>query len=141
MVRVHATSVAIGGRALLLFGPSGAGKSDLALRLLDEGALLVSDDYTELALFAGALIARAPAAIRGHIEVRGLGIMDAACADDVPVCLAVDLAEPTERMPEPAVRSLLDRAIPLVVIDPRTPSAAAKIRIAMRHFALPAERG
>ena len=35
---VHATAVAIDGRAVLLRGPSGSGKSDLALRLIDAGA-------------------------------------------------------------------------------------------------------
>ena len=44
MTILHATCVAIGGRGLLLLGPSGSGKSDLALRLIDRGAMLVSDD-------------------------------------------------------------------------------------------------
>src|SRR3546814_9666093 len=45
---LHASCVAIGGRAVLIEGPSGSGKSDLALRLIDRGAKLVADDYTIL---------------------------------------------------------------------------------------------
>ena len=43
---VHASSVAVDGRAVLITGPSGSGKSDLTLRLLDRGFTLVSDDQT-----------------------------------------------------------------------------------------------
>ncbi len=43
---IHASSVAIDGRAVLITGPSGSGKSDLTLRLLDRGFSLVSDDQT-----------------------------------------------------------------------------------------------
>lgn len=131
MIRVHASSVAIGDRAVLLFGPSGAGKSDLALRLIDEGATLVSDDYTELSARDGALVARAPDTIRGRIEVRGIGIMHLPVTDDVRVALAVDLEPPAERLPEPAKRVLLDMPIPRVAIDPRTASAGAKVRLAL----------
>ena len=138
MIRVHASSVAIGDRAVLLFGPSGAGKSDLALRLIDEGATLVSDDYTELRASDGALIARAPDTIRGRIEVRGLGIMLVPVADDVRVALAVDLEPPAERLPEPAMRVLLDVPVPRVAIDARTASAAAKVRLALGAFGLAA---
>ena len=41
---VHTSAVAIGDRAILIGGRSGQGKSDLALRLIDRGALLISDD-------------------------------------------------------------------------------------------------
>ncbi|MFZ5795407.1 MAG: HPr kinase/phosphorylase, partial [Pseudomonadota bacterium] len=47
-IRLYATAVAIGSHAVLLMGPSGSGKSDLALRLIDRGANLISDDYTIL---------------------------------------------------------------------------------------------
>ena len=43
---LHASSVSIDGRAVLIEGMSGSGKSDLAMRLIDRGATLVSDDYT-----------------------------------------------------------------------------------------------
>ncbi|RME65602.1 MAG: aldolase, partial [Alphaproteobacteria bacterium] len=49
MERVHGTCVAIDGAGVLILGPSGAGKSDFALRLIDEGAVLVADDYTDVA--------------------------------------------------------------------------------------------
>ena len=41
---LHATAIAINGAGVLLLGPSGSGKSDLALRLIDRGAVLISDD-------------------------------------------------------------------------------------------------
>ena len=55
---IHASTIAIGGHAVLIEGPSGAGKSDLALRLIDRGAVLVSDDYTVLSASRGRLLAR-----------------------------------------------------------------------------------
>ncbi|MDE0940637.1 MAG: HPr kinase/phosphatase C-terminal domain-containing protein, partial [Pirellulales bacterium] len=73
---VHATCVAIGEVGVLLRGPSGSGKSDLALRLIEGGAKLVADDQVVLSEVAGSLLASAPAALRGKIEVRGCGILD-----------------------------------------------------------------
>lgn len=139
MTRVHASCVAIDGRAILLFGPSGAGKSDLSMWLIDQGARLVSDDYTDLSTRRGALIANAPANIWGQIEVRGIGIMRMTPEDDVPVSLVIDLGPPPERLPEAETRAFLDVAIPVVTIDPRAPSAAAKVRLALDVIGLPAQ--
>ena len=44
--KMHATSVALEDNGVLIEGPSGSGKSDLALRLIDSGATLISDDLT-----------------------------------------------------------------------------------------------
>lgn len=47
---LHASAVAIGGRALLLMGTSGAGKSSVALHLAAAGASLIADDVSALEL-------------------------------------------------------------------------------------------
>ena len=72
-ILVHATAIAIGGRAVLLRGPSGSGKSDLALRLIDAGARLVSDDYSQLRREDDTILVRAPKPISGLIEAREIG--------------------------------------------------------------------
>ena len=132
---IHATSVALGGRAVLIVGPSGAGKSDLALRLIDRGFALVSDDQTIVTRESGRLVAAPPPTIAGKIEVRGIGIVETAYVPGVPVALVVELTSDIERLPqEPRERSLLGIAVPLVSVDARSPSAAVKVGLALERF-------
>ncbi|WP_394648595.1 HPr kinase/phosphorylase [uncultured Sphingomonas sp.] len=140
-VTVHGTCVAIGARGVLLTGPSGAGKSDLAMRLIDRGAVLVADDYTVLSQEDGVLIARAPATIAGRMEVRGIGIVARPACAAVPIALAVALASEDERMPEPRTIVLGGIAVPEVVIDPRWPSAPIKVEWALSGQPDPGRRG
>ncbi|WP_174298383.1 HPr kinase/phosphorylase [Sphingomonas bacterium] len=131
---VHATTVAIRGRGVLIEGPSGAGKSDLALRLIDRGAVLVSDDYTALAPRGGTLYALAPATIAGKLEVRGVGIVEMTDAGPVPVALAVRLGEP-ERMPRAATLLLAGVAVPVVTLRPFEASTPIKVELALARLA------
>ena len=137
MIRVHATSVAIGGDGILLRGPSGSGKSDLALRLIDDGARLVADDQTELERVGAVLEMRAPATIAGRLEVRGLGILRVPSVAAAPLRLVVDLVAPeaVERLPEPEFCTLLGISLPLLRLAPFAASAAAKLRLALRAYA------
>lgn len=134
MLRLHATCIAIDGAGLLLRGPSGAGKSDLALRLIDGGALLVADDQVLLAAEGGRLIARAPAALAGLLEVRGLGILPVPAAAQAPLALVADLvsAEAVERLPEPRRAVIAGIPLPAILLNPFEPSAPAKLRLAVR---------
>ncbi len=133
---IHASCVAIGGRGVLLSGRSGTGKSDLTLRLLDRGAVLVSDDYTCLCVAYGVLRASAPPTIAGKLELRGVGIVDMACMGDVPVCLLVDLDDDPTRLPEPQARTLAGIAVPLVALNAREASTPIKVELALSRFGL-----
>lgn len=130
---LHASCVAIEGRAVLIEGPSGAGKSDLALRLIDRGAVLVSDDYTMLTRRNNALVATAPERIAGKIEVRGLGIVDLPAVANVPVALVVILTDKVERMPEEAPpRRIAGVDVPLVMLYPHHASTPIKVELALK---------
>lgn len=130
---LHATSVAIDGRAVLLEGVSGTGKSDLALRLIDRGGVLVSDDQTLLIRKGQTLLARAPGTIRGQIEVRGLGIVVMRHVEDVPVALIVRLGSEPMRMPERRQRRLAGVVVREVAFEAFHASTPVKIEWALRQ--------
>ncbi len=134
MERVHATCIGIDGRGVLLRGPSGAGKSDLALRLLDSGALLVADDYTELTREGDQLRASAPAILHGLFEVRGLGVLQLPARHSVLVAAIIDLApeNEVERMPADDHFAILGVSVPLFRLTAFEASAPAKVRLAVR---------
>ena len=97
---IHASCVAVDGRAVLILGKSGSGKSCLALELLAFGADLVSDDRTVLTASDTAIHAQAPPQIAGRIEARGVGILRAKHVSDarIEVVVDLDLLE-TDRLP------------------------------------------
>lgn len=115
-VILHASTVAVNGRGVLILGPSGSGKSALALHLMAYGAQLVADDRSEIHLLDGALMATCPASIRGRIEARGVGILAAPTVDRAILYLAVDMAaEESHRLPPRRSVSVLGRALDLVL--------------------------
>lgn len=129
---VHASCVAIGGRGVLLAGRSGAGKSDLALRLIDRGAVLVADDYSEVRRRETRLHASPPTRLVGKIEVRGVGIVDMPHQADVEVALLIDLDAPVARMPEPQTRRLAGVDIPVAALSALEASAPIKVEMLLR---------
>ncbi len=136
---LHASCVAIDGRAVLIEGRSGEGKSDLALRLIDRGALLVSDDYTICARREGVLHAAPPATIAGKIEVRGIGVVALPHIDTAPIALLVTIFDDPPRLPEgPQRRKIAGVDVPCVALPALEPSAPIKVELALRHLAAPA---
>jgi serine kinase of HPr protein (carbohydrate metabolism regulator) len=133
--RIHATSVAIEGNAVLIFGRSGSGKSDLALRLIDRGAKLVSDDYTIVSSQGGRLLAHAPDRIKGRMEVRGVGLVEMEPVDRAPIVLAIDLDRSPERLPEePEGLALCGLSVPVIGLFALESSAPLKVELALRRF-------
>jgi serine kinase of HPr protein (carbohydrate metabolism regulator) len=131
---IHASCVAIGDAAVLIEGKSGAGKSDLALRLIDRGARLVSDDYTILVRRKGMLYAQPPANLAGKMEVRGIGIVEMDHVEDVPVSLIVAIEEEPPRMP-PDERRRRFAGVELreIALPSLEPSSAIKVELALKQ--------
>lgn len=122
---------------ILLTGRSGAGKSDLMLRLIAMGAILVSDDRTELHVHNRRLMARAPANLRGLIEARGLGIVALPYAHKARVALAVELGQAPRRLPQREHYKApwdLPLPVPLLRLAPFEASAPAKVALAVASF-------
>ena len=134
---LHASCVALDGRAVLITGISGSGKSDLSLRLLDRGFTLVSDDQTIVRKQGGKLIASAPSTITGKLEIRGVGIVTMDTVGDVPVALLVELTSDVQRLPDDSrERPILGVNLPLVSVDAMTASAASKVELALDRLGL-----
>lgn len=133
---IHASCVAIENAAVLLAGPAGAGKSDLALRLIDEGAQLISDDQTLLMEKNGALLASPPDTIQGLFEVRHVGLLQ---MPHVPAAIVrlyielVPLSQNIERLPDEEFMTLLDVRVRRLMLPSFAASTLAKIRAALKY--------
>ena len=134
-MQIHGSCAARGGAGVLLVGPPGSGKSDLVLRLCTHGFELVADDRVDVS----DGIARAPPALAGLLEVRGLGIFRLPHLAETRLALVVDLAalsppglplgRSLARLPVPQRHAALD--LPLVRIDAGAASAPERVALAL----------
>ena len=124
-MRIHGSCGSRGGSGVLLIGPPGSGKSDLLLRLLDHGFALVADD--QVVIENG--IARAPVALAGMLEVRGLGILRLAHVHEARLELLVELAATVDRLPEPTRDAVFN--LPRMRVNAWQVSAAAIVAVAL----------
>ncbi len=95
----HGVFVDIHGVGVLLTGKSGVGKSEIALELVSRGHRLIADDVVEFVrATADVLVGHSPEALRYHMELRGLGMINirdlygaAAITDTKRLSLVIEL--------------------------------------------------
>ncbi|NCN84782.1 MAG: aldolase [Sphingomonadales bacterium] len=132
---IHATAVAISGAGLLIRGKSGSGKSDLALRLIDRGATLISDDQVNISRKDRTLLLSPPASLAGKLELRSLGIWERNHVSGIDLKLIIDLVEQPERFPmDNQVVILLGIKVPSCTLNAMETSAAIKAEWAVQRI-------
>jgi len=95
----HGVYLDIFGLGVLLTGASGSGKSEIGLELISRGHRLIADDMVEFVKQGpDVIVGRSPEALRFHMEIRGLGILNirdlygaAAITDAKRLSLVVEL--------------------------------------------------
>lgn len=127
---INGTAVSIKGRGVLLLGKSGSGKSDLALRLIDRGAKLISDDRVVVEKKGSQVWLKPHPEITGKLEVRGVGIVEHE-AVEAALGLVVRLdSEPYERLPDSGKRyKIMDAEFPEARLDPFEGSSPIKLEM------------
>lgn len=131
---VHASTVSIDGKGVLLRGVAGSGKSHLALSLIRRArqaglqAGLVADDQTSLSLDQNTrIMATCPAPIVSKIEVRPFGIADvsAITVGPTPLLLIGDLADADadiDRVQHGNIIAILGQTVPHLILQPHQAS-------------------
>jgi HPr kinase/phosphorylase len=131
---IHATAVSLNGYGVILTGVSGSGKSDLALRLIDRGAILIGDDSVVVRYGALPFLFPAPN-IAGKIEVRGIGIMSRDFVQDIPLRMIVTLDKSIERLPNDwSFKTIAAFDLPGVDVNAFEASAPIKIELALKSI-------
>ncbi len=130
---IHGTAISIDGHAVLIMGESGSGKSDLALRLIDRGAILISDDIVFLETHDNAPMLTVAPNIAGKIEVRGVGISNVDFIASAPLRLVVEFVDAPDRLPDENPRATIgDYFVPVSKLNPFEQSSAIKVEFALR---------
>jgi len=74
-------------------------------------------------------VARAPEALAGLLEVRGLGIFHLPYLASARLRLVIQLGVPPERLPAPRIHAGL--GLPEIILDPACPAAAERAALAL----------
>ena len=133
--RIHSTCVVIDDNGVLILGDSGSGKSDLALRLIDSGATLISDDISICRKNSNNIYLYCPPEIKGLLEVREIGIITVPFVERIRLRLVVNLkSNNNERFPKESSFRILGIKIPIINIEGKNSSAVAKIKVKLNEI-------
>jgi len=148
MVHQHGVYMDIFGLGVLITGASGIGKSEIGLELISRGHRLIADDMVEFTHESqNIIVGRSPEALRYHMEIRGLGILNirdlygaAAITDTKRLKLVVELVPWDQLKPEDRVLGdageidFMEVKIPRVPVPIRSGrSLAVLVEVATRN--------
>lgn len=132
---MHSSSVVIEDCGVLIIGDSASGKSDLALRLIDSGATLISDDITICKKKGESIFLFPPVQTKGLLEVREVGIMTVPYVDNIKLVLIVELVEnEIHRLPKENFTKFMNFKIPKIKIYGKNSSSPAKIKLKLNEI-------
>lgn len=136
---IHATVIAIDGRAVLFTGPSLSGKSDLALRAIADGAALIADDVVEIQQRENGLAACRLTDALPRLAVRGIGIIAPESVTDaalVSLCVALDPQRHAMTLQPDLAKAgpWHGQYVPQITLNPFEASAVAKLHLALTRF-------
>ena len=132
--RIHGSSVAVEDNGILIIGHSGSGKSDLALRLIDSGGTLISDDQTLCLKKQNEIFLFSIEAIYGLLEIRNMGIIKVPYVENVKMKIIVSLVQKkTELLYQKNKKRLLGLNFPHLELEPNEISAVAKIKLKLNE--------
>ncbi len=136
MENFRGTCIAFSDDAVLFRGPSGCGKSDLALRCINRGATLISDDQIILCKEDKKIFASPPETIAGKLEVRGLGIIEFPYIKRAQLSLVLDLVDEDaiERFPDFSFVDYFNLKIPNFRLHAFHCTAVEKVSLAISLF-------
>ena len=133
--RLHATSVAMEDNGVAIFGDPGSGKSDLALRLIDSGATLISDDITVFSKLEKNINLFGIENTKGLLEVREIGIITVPYVEGIKLKLVVRLTNKViERIPKKNQINLLGLKFPKLEINGKNSSSVAKVKVKLNEI-------
>ena len=133
--QVYSTSVVLDDNGILITGDSGSGKSDLALRLIDNGATLISDDITICKKQIDHIFLSSPCQTKGLLEVREVGIITVPFVEQIKLKMVVKLInERLERLPKKKFCKLIGIDIPLLTINGLNSSSVIKVKVKLNEI-------
>jgi serine kinase of HPr protein (carbohydrate metabolism regulator) len=128
--------VAVDGKAVLIESRSAAQRDDLALCLIDRGAVLVAGGPTICRRQGTVLAASAPDDRSGEWTVAGLGTLAVETVQRMPVALLVTIADPDPRFPEVILsRRIAGVDVPLLAFADVSPATPIRVERALRQAA------
>jgi len=116
---LHASSVEIDGKGVVILGKSGSGKSNLAIKLISMGAKLISDDQTYFKLKDNKIIISKPKTTPNFIEARGIGLIKTPMVMSAKLFCFVNITNiELERLPYEEKKYCFGKKIKMVGFNP-----------------------